>query len=700
MFDKAKFKHATAILLCVLLTGFLVAPLIQATTQKVVSPQNLVLQDQLNANLNVTSLYCTSIDALSASGIQILNLTVENGTAFPSDPKQNQVFWKQDEALLYVYNDTWVPIGYQYQTQTLPYTNITGTPDLTVYLFNNGTRALTGDWNLGGSYGVYGATWLNSTSISLSGNLYFNGGQAINMTIELVTSLPTTAQTGRILYYVGTDRPQGLYIFNSTSWDTWTLIGGTPSSPPLQNETLLDSLSVNFTNGADFFNLYHEFPTYEISAVGQCFTVPSDSNYTLSKVLFYVNKTGSPVGSLCARIYDLTGTYGTTGKPTGNSLAVSDPVAMTYIGNNYTLITFSFSSSNRIVLGASEKYGAAVVVNQATTIDGSNFFNVAVNTTTTSHSGNTFYYPSTTWTEFASDTIFSVYGFPNATVPSTSATKVKTLQILWGTYITSQLLEASANFDMISLGNWHDSGTAYTSVPTAKILYPNLKVVGYIDILGQVQGLGYTDFNIASSNYWGYYVLSEWNTYLIPNSFDGVFLDDLRVEVGYPATSSDIITLLQWLKARAPNMLIVGNTNWYSQDTFNYYEYCDLGMWETFVGNPARTAMYDIDKLGNWTDAGRNIATFHTVGWGVITDTEANCRYALACYLCAIQNNNGYFNFADYWQISKGWYSLMDIDPGTPLGDYHTTGNWIYRNFTNVNVQANLVTHESSIIVS
>lgn len=125
--------------------------------------------------VNVTSLYCTTIDQLIAGqGVKVLHLIVENGTTFPSSPLDKQVFFRSDLGYLYVYNNSiWTMIGVM--PQTYPYANLTGTPDLTVYLLADGTKALTGNWNIGGSYGVYNATWLNTTSISFTGQLWWNG---------------------------------------------------------------------------------------------------------------------------------------------------------------------------------------------------------------------------------------------------------------------------------------------------------------------------------------------------------------------------------------------------------------------------------------------------------------------------------------------------------------------------------------------
>lgn len=125
--------------------------------------------------VNVTTLNCATIEELvSCQGVHILQLIVEHGTSFPVVAREKQVFYRDDLAALYVYNNSvWTPVGYT--PSSYPYSNLTGTPDLTVYLFVNGSRPLTGSLNLGGSYGLFNATWLNSTSIFFSGQLWYNG---------------------------------------------------------------------------------------------------------------------------------------------------------------------------------------------------------------------------------------------------------------------------------------------------------------------------------------------------------------------------------------------------------------------------------------------------------------------------------------------------------------------------------------------
>jgi len=124
--------------------------------------------------VNTTTLYCTTIDALVAgTGVKVLKLVVENGTSFPVSPVDRQVFFHYSSGYLYMRNNSvWIQVG------TTAYGNLSGTPDLTVYLTKNGATALSGNWNVGGSYGIYGATWVNGTSIS--SNFWYQNG--VNVT--------------------------------------------------------------------------------------------------------------------------------------------------------------------------------------------------------------------------------------------------------------------------------------------------------------------------------------------------------------------------------------------------------------------------------------------------------------------------------------------------------------------------------------
>ena len=192
-------------------------------------------------SLNATVLYAGILNA-STNYVQTYRLLVENGTSFPSSPSSGYIFFRTDWNLLTFYNGT-------------GWTNCTtgSVDDLTVYLLKDGSRALTGNWNVGGSYGIYGATWLNTTNINLSGNLYFNQGQAINMTLWSGTSFPASPAAGQPFFRTDLSI---MYYWNSTHWASVTAgatgpagASGTVQGLPFSYLVFVNSTASYMVNG-------------------------------------------------------------------------------------------------------------------------------------------------------------------------------------------------------------------------------------------------------------------------------------------------------------------------------------------------------------------------------------------------------------------------------------------------------------------
>lgn len=124
---------------------------------------------------------------------------------------------------------------------------------------------------------------------------------------------------------------------------------------------------------------------------------------------FFLIRLGTPTGSVYARIYAHSGTYGTSGIPTGSALAESDPIDVTTISDvAHELKTFLFSGVNRIALAPATNYCLSV---EFTGGDGSNGLRVGVDSSSPSHAGNSGDFGSGSWTvDAASDTCFYVNG--------------------------------------------------------------------------------------------------------------------------------------------------------------------------------------------------------------------------------------------------------------------------------------------------
>jgi hypothetical protein len=139
---------------------------------------------------------------------------------------------------------------------------------------------------------------------------------------------------------------------------------------------------------------------------GQSFTA-TDRFIISSK--FYLSKTGSPTGNIVSKIYNCSGTYGTNNIPTGDPLATSSSYDVSSLTTAMQLIEFTFSDSNRIKLISGNKYCIGVSYSGG---NSSNKVFYGADNTSPSHSGNFFFYNSSSvWSSLNSaDVVFYVYG--------------------------------------------------------------------------------------------------------------------------------------------------------------------------------------------------------------------------------------------------------------------------------------------------
>lgn len=118
----------------------------------------------------------------------------------------------------------------------------------------------------------------------------------------------------------------------------------------------LDSYSESNKNKA---NSVEQSGSGDYLLQGQCFKTPDDGvSYTLDSSKFYLANHGSMTGTIRAVIKAHSGTYGSTGKPTGSVLATSDSVNLNTLTSDPTfgLVTFSFTGANRITLTPNTPY--------------------------------------------------------------------------------------------------------------------------------------------------------------------------------------------------------------------------------------------------------------------------------------------------------------------------------------------------------
>ena len=187
---------------------------------------------------------------------------------------------------------------------------------------------------------------------------------------------------------------------------------------------LVDSYSE--TKQDSFFTI--ATPTFWNPAGGQSF---NGNGTILDNVLFYIAGQGLPTGNAYAKIYDHSGTFGTSSIPTGTALAVSDPVDTSLFLQTFALIPFKFSGVNNITLDNGTHY---VVVYEFTGGDSDNTTQLGIDTTSPTASGNSSFLglDSVTWTAYSVyDAIFYVYGkaFTRSTFDTTTVTDSATLVI-------------------------------------------------------------------------------------------------------------------------------------------------------------------------------------------------------------------------------------------------------------------------------
>lgn len=160
------------------------------------------------------------------------------------------------------------------------------------------------------------------------------------------------------------------------------------------SESNIDSTNVNTSTS----NLY-----------GQVF---EGDGRRLHSIIIPLARVNLPTGNIKLRIYNITGTVGTTGRPTGSYLAISDAIAISSLSTSQTLMTFRFNGVNRIELSDGTYYGWALDMSDATfSSSGVSYY---TDFTDSTHPGNLFQSTNggSTWAGLTGDRPFYVYTKP------------------------------------------------------------------------------------------------------------------------------------------------------------------------------------------------------------------------------------------------------------------------------------------------
>lgn len=142
-----------------------------------------------------------------------------------------------------------------------------------------------------------------------------------------------------------------------------------------------------------------------ITGLGQSFL---GTGVTLGAVRFVGRKRGSPTGSVYAKIYAHSGTFGTSSRPTGAALATSDPVSVTTFSTTFSSFSpiFMFTGVNQITLTNGTPYVVTIEYTPTSGLDTIQPQNSGANTAP----GNMSYLFSGSWSAESSwDLAYYVY---------------------------------------------------------------------------------------------------------------------------------------------------------------------------------------------------------------------------------------------------------------------------------------------------
>ena len=164
---------------------------------------------------------------------------------------------------------------------------------------------------------------------------------------------------------------------------------------------LIDSYELGSTGAAAFLA-----SNWGTTGVAQSFVVPSGGT-TLYSAKFWLHKSGAPSGNLSFKIYNISGSPGSTAAPTGAAIATSNTLTATTLTTSSVLTELLFTGVNVIYLPA----GSYEVAIEYSGGDTSNY--VLVSRVGSSASGNAAY-QATAGSAYTSnsfdDSSFYVYG--------------------------------------------------------------------------------------------------------------------------------------------------------------------------------------------------------------------------------------------------------------------------------------------------
>ena len=152
-----------------------------------------------------------------------------------------------------------------------------------------------------------------------------------------------------------------------------------------------------------------DYPIGNATSIGQsqCFAVGANASF-VTRAHFMLKKTGTPTGNAVAKLYAITGTFGSAGIPTGAALATSNSIDVATLTTAYQEIEFGFDTQYKCTAGTNYVITVETPVGSA-----GNYVQVQGKAAGT-HAGNTANLVGSTWTPAAgADLYFKVFSSPD-----------------------------------------------------------------------------------------------------------------------------------------------------------------------------------------------------------------------------------------------------------------------------------------------
>jgi hypothetical protein len=272
-----------------------------------------------------------------------------------------------------------------------------------------------------------------------------------------------------------------------------------------------------------------------------------------------------------------------------------------------------------------------------------------------------------------------------------------------------------------------------SSLQAIKTQNPNMKIVGYKDMVGEhtydgdwAEVNSHEDWFLHDASGsrivqtgWGWYLMDvgsagwrqHWVSYVnsqINNAqYDGILADDVwdamyswylagfNKVVPNSAISrwhTDTLGMLQYIRANLlpGKILIVNSDEWSTNDYLNIADgQCIEGYVHASWDSVSSYARPSIDVLARKCATGKIVWAASGIDGGTATQTQidAMLKYCYASFLVGMSGSNAYWSWtsmggAIYYELYGAFQPIMDTNIGQPTGAYYSSQNVYMRDFT------------------